>query len=181
MNMTLVSLSDILEILDVSGWSKLNQGNSQNVYKNFLMESLSLFRHVKYCESFLKGGFIVVTDMILSVVSIFLNLMVMMAIKEEEELSSRRFSLVLTNLCSSNVLNSSLVKSLAIVHNSYMVAAGVTRSEVPLCLVYVLSWRVTWATLPWTIVLGCWLTTLQSIKVANTRPTDGDPPRFNVR
>ena len=90
------------------------------------MESLSLFRHVKYFESFLKGGFIVVTDMILSVVSIFLNLMVMMAIKEEEELSSRRFSLVLTNLCSSNVLNSSLVKSLAIVHNSYMVAAGVT-------------------------------------------------------
>ena len=45
MNMTLVSLSDILEMLDVSGWSKLNQGNSQNVYKDFLMESLSLFRH----------------------------------------------------------------------------------------------------------------------------------------
>ena len=40
MNMTLVSLSDILEILDVSGWSKLNQGNSQNVYKNFLIEPL---------------------------------------------------------------------------------------------------------------------------------------------
>ena len=125
-----------------------------------------------------------VTDMILSVVSIFLNLMVMMAIKEEEELSSRRFSLVLTNLCSSNVLNSSLVKSLAIVQNSYMVAAGKTRSEVPLCLVYVLSWRVTWATLPWTIVLGCWVTllqSLQSLKVANTRPADGDPPRFNMR
>ena len=42
MNMTLVSLSDILEILDVSGWSKLNQGNSQNVYKNFLIDIKSV-------------------------------------------------------------------------------------------------------------------------------------------
>ena len=47
----------------------------------------------------------------------------------------------------------------------------------PLCLVYVVSWRATWATLPWSIVLGCWVTLIQSLnglKVASTLPVDSD-------
>ena len=111
-----------------------------------------------------------VTDMIMAIVSIFLNLMVMMAIKDEEELAaktktqqsvgggSRNLSALLTNLCTSNIAAAALVKSIAIVQNSYMVASSKSSSEIPFCLLYTLSWRATSATLPWSIVLGCWLT-----------------------
>ena len=111
-----------------------------------------------------------VTDMIVAIVSIFLNLMVMMAIKDEEELAaktktqqsigggSRNLSALLTNLCTSNITAAALVKSIAIVQNSYMVASSKSSSEIPFCLLYTLSWRATSATLPWSIVLGCWLT-----------------------
>ena len=120
-----------------------------------------------------------VTDMIVAIVSIFLNLMVMMAIKDEEELAktqqsggggSRKLSVVLTNLCTSNIAAAALVKSIAIVQNSYMVASSRSSSEVPFCLLYTVSWRATSATLPWSIVLGCWLTlarALDNIQVIN--------------
>ena len=65
--------------------------------------------------------------MIIAFVSICLNIMVVMAIKEDEEISGKEFSLVLTSLCSSNMIGAALVKSIAIVQNSYMVAAGRTK------------------------------------------------------
>ena len=65
-----------------------------------------------------------VTDMTIAVVSIFLNIMVMMAIKADKETSGVMFNMVLASLCSSNMVGAALVKSLSVVHNSYMVAAG---------------------------------------------------------
>ena len=130
-----------------------------------------------------------VTDMIVAIVSIFLNLMVMMAIKDEEELAartktqqsggggSRKLSVVLTNLCTSNIAAAALVKSIAIVQNSYMVASSRSSSEVPFCLLYTVSWRATSATLPWSIVLGCWLTlarALDNIQVTSRISTGWD-------
>ena len=116
-----------------------------------------------------------VTDMILAIVSILLNLMVMMAIKDEEELvaktktqqsvggGSRNLSALLTNLCTSNIAAAALVKSIAIVQNSYMVASRLNRSETPFCLLYTVSWRASSATLPWTIVLGCWVSLTRAV------------------
>ena len=125
----------------------------------------------------MQGGFVVVTDMIIAIVSIYLNLMVTMAIKEEDELTqsvggATKLSALLSNLCTSNIVAAALVKSIAIVQNSYMVAASLTSSEVPFCLLYTVSWRATSATLPWSIVLGCWgsLTrALTNIQVFNNR------------
>ena len=42
------------------------------------------------------------------------------------------------------------------------------RSAVSLCLVYMVSWRATWAALPWSVVLGCWVTlftAMENVKV----------------
>ena len=71
--------------------------------------------------------------------------------------------MLLTNLCTSNIAAAALVKSIAIVQNSYMVASRLTRSDTPFCLLYTVSWRASSATLPWTIVLGCWLTLTRAL------------------
>ena len=65
-----------------------------------------------------QGGFVVVTDMIVAIVSIYLNLMVMMAIKAEDQLDMAeslgggvQLSVLLTNLSTSNIAAAALVKS----------------------------------------------------------------------
>ena len=104
-----------------------------------------------------QGALVVVLDMTLAVTSIFFNIMVITAIKEKEEMLCDTFNIVLVNLCSSNLLAAVMVKSISIVHNGYAVAAHVLESEIAFCLLYTFSFRLTWAILPWSIVLGCWL------------------------
>ena len=165
-NMTEVSA--ILSIFDVSRWSSLHQG--MIILDIMCNSNLIVFK-------LFQGGFVVVTDMIVAIVSIYLNLMVMMAIKAEDQLDMAeslgggvQLSVLLTNLCSSNIAAAALVKSVAIVQNSYLVASRLTRSQIPFCLLYTITWRATSATLPWSIVLGCWVTlsrALDNIQVIN--------------
>ena len=120
-----------LSLLDVNSWTLMNQ-----------------------------GALVVVLDMSLAVSSIFFNIMVITAIKKEEELLGKTFNLVLVNLCSANLLGAVLVKSISIVHNGYAVAAHVLETDVAFCLLYTFSYRLTWAVLPWSLVLCCWLSLL---------------------
>ena len=127
--------STLLSLLDISSWTLMNQ-----------------------------GALVVVLDMSLAVCSIFFNIMVITAIKEKEEMLGNTFNLVLVNLCSSNLLGAVMVKSISIVHNGYAVAAHVLQSDIAFCLLYTFSYRLTWAVLPWSIVLCCWLSLIPRIK-----------------
>jgi hypothetical protein len=107
-----------------------------------------------------QGALVVILDMSLAVISIFFNIMIISSIRDKEEMLDSTFNLVLLNLCSSNLLCAVITKSISIVHNGYAVAANVAHSEIAFCLIYSFSYRLTWAVLPWTIVLLSWLSFL---------------------
>ena len=107
-----------------------------------------------------QGALVVILDMSLAVISIFFNIMIISSIRDKDEMLDSTFNLVLLNLCSSNLLCAVMTKSISIVHNGYAVAANVTQSNVAFCLIYSFSYRLTWAVLPWSIVLLSWLSFL---------------------
>ena len=121
--------------LDVNGWTLMNQ-----------------------------GALVVVLDMSLAIISVVFNLMVITSIKEKEEMLGVTFNLVLINLCSSNLLSAVMVKSISIVHNAYAVAANTTESDIAFCILYRFGYRLTWAVLPWSVVILSWLTLIPRIK-----------------
>ena len=107
-----------------------------------------------------QGALVVILDMSLAVISIFFNIMIISSIRDKEEMLDSTFNMVLLNLCSSNLICAVITKSISIVHNGYAVAANVAHSEIAFCLIYSFSYRLTWAVLPWTIVLLSWLSFL---------------------
>lgn len=56
--------------------------------------------------------------MLMSITSMLLNIMVIMAIREDDRMSEDKFNISLVNLCSSNLVSCVFVKSISIVHNS---------------------------------------------------------------
>ena len=119
-----------------------------------------------------QGALVVVLDMTLAVTSIFFNIVVITALRQKQEMLSNTFNLVLLNLCSANLLSAVLVKSISIVHHGYSVAANVVTSNIAFCLLYTFSFRLTWAVLPWTIVMGSWLTISPRIRRIQVRDND---------
>ena len=124
-----------LGILDVEGWTLMNQ-----------------------------GALVVVLDMSLAIISVIFNLMVITSIKERVAMLGVTFNIVLINLCCSNLLSAVMVKSMSIVHNAYAVAANSTDTDIAFCILYRFGYRLTWAVLPWSIVILSWLTLLPRIK-----------------
>ena len=61
------------------------------------------------------------------------------------------------------MLGAVLVKSISIMHNGYAVAAQVLETDVAFCLMYTFRYRLTWAVLPWSLVLCCWLSILPRV------------------
>ena len=110
-----------------------------------------------------QGGLVVVLDMTITVFSVIANLVVITSIREKEEMLAVEVSLLLANLCASNLLSAILSKSIGIVHNGHAVASNSLRSSLAFCPIYSFSWRLTWAVLPWTIVLLSWLSVLPRI------------------
>ena len=121
--------------LDVDGWTLMNQ-----------------------------GALVVVLDMSLAIISVVFNLMVITSIKEREDMLGVTFNLVLINLCCSNLLSAVMVKSVSIVHNAYAVAANSTETDIAFCILYRFGYRLTWAVLPWSLVILSWLTLLPRVK-----------------
>ena len=119
---------------------------------------------IENVKKIISGGIVVILDMSLALISIVTNLMVITSIREKESLMSKTFNLVLVNLCCSNLLNAVLVKSITIVHHAYAVTANVTQTDVAFCLLYKFSSRLSWAVLPWTIVVLAWMTLTPTFK-----------------
>ena len=134
------------------------------------LQNISLFINVSAWSYPHQGGLVVVTDMLMSITSMLLNIMVIMAIREDDRMSEDKFNISLVNLCSSNLVSCVFVKSISIVHNSYMVAANTSTSSVPFCGLYTVSWRATWATLPWTIVVISWILLLNKFYQKTLKP-----------
>ena len=117
-----------------------------------------------------KGGVVVITDMVLALTTIITNLMVVTGIKEQKT-TIGMVHLVLGNLCLSNLLSAVLVKSISIVHHGYVVAANTTKSSVAFCSILTISYRTTWAALPWTIVTLSWIVVVTFVKETLVRIT----------
>ena len=49
------------------------------------------------------------------------------------------------------------MKSISIVHTGYVVAINTTRSDLAFCNTMVLTYRATWAVLPWTVFVLSWI------------------------
>ena len=117
-----------------------------------------------------QGAFVVVVDMSLAIFSVVFNLMVITSIKEREDMLGVTFNLVLLNLCSSNLLSAVMVKSISIVHNAYAVASNSTQSDIAFCILYTFGYRLTWAFLPWSVVVLSWMTLLPRARRLQVRP-----------
>ena len=116
-----------------------------------------------------QGGMVVVSDMLLAVSSVVVNLMVITAIKEKES-GVNLHHLLLANLCLSNLVSAVLVKSISIVHHGYVVTLNSgTHSSVAFCNIMVVCYRITWAILPWTLVAFSWLLILSLVKENKVR------------
>ena len=111
-----------------------------------------------------RGGVVVIADMTLAVCSVVVNLIVITGIQEKEA-TMGMFNLVLGNLCFSNLTSAVLVKSISIFHNGYAVAANTTQSNIAFCNIMILSYRATWAVLPWTVFTFSWMVFFTYIKV----------------
>ena len=111
-----------------------------------------------------QGAVVVVLDMVLAIISVIFNLMVITPIKEKGEMLGVTFNIVLINLCCSNLLSSVMVKSVSIVHNAYAVAANSTETDIAFCILYRFGYRLTWAVLPWSLVILSWLTLLPRVR-----------------
>ena len=121
-----------------------------------------------YLNPLQRGGVVVIADMSLAVCSVVVNLIVITGIKEREA-TIGMFNLVLVNLCLSNLTSAVLVKSISIVHNGYAVAANTTQSNIAFCNIMIVSYRATWAVLPWTIFTFSWLIFASFVKVDQVR------------
>ena len=113
--------------------------------------------------------YMVVTDMVLGLISVLLNLMVLTALREKPKLLGETHNLVLANICGSNLMAEVLVKSFSIVHQGHAVAARVLQSNIAFCTAYIFSYRATWATLPWSTALLAWIKPYIRIKHIQVR------------
>ena len=117
-----------------------------------------------------RGGVVVITDMVLALTTIVTNLVVVTGIKEQK-VTIGLIHLVLGNLCLANLFSAVLVKSISIVHHGYVVAANTIQSSVAFCSILTISYRTTWAVLPWTIVALSWIVVVTFVKETLVRIT----------
>ena len=106
--------------------------------------------------------FIVTVEMTLGVIGIFVNLMVVSAIRSQDSLQENTSNLLLANLCFSNLIVSFLVKPISAVYVAYALTTGENDVGLAFCSLYTLAFRTTWLVFPFTMVVLCWnsLTTL---------------------
>ena len=67
-------------------------------------------------------------------------------------------------MCFANLLSAVMVKSISIVHNAYAVAANTSQSNIAFCMLYIFGFRLTWAVLPWSILVLSWLSVLPRLR-----------------
>ena len=100
--------------------------------------------------------FLVVMEMTIGVVGIFLNLMVVSSVRNEDSLQESTRNLLLANICFSNLVVSFLVKPISAIYVSYALSTGEWSVGLAFCSLYTLSYRTTWLVYPFTILALCW-------------------------
>ena len=94
--------------------------------------------------------------MTLGVIGIFVNLMVVSAIRSQDSLHEDTSNLLLANLCFSNLIVSFLVKPISAVYVAYALTTGENDVGLAFCSLYTLAARTTWLVFPFTMVALCW-------------------------
>ena len=105
---------------------------------------------------------LIVMEMTLGVIGIFINLMVVSTVRNEDSLQEDTNHLLLANICFSNLVVSFLVKPISAIYVSYALSTGEWKVGLAFCSLYTLAFRTTWLVFPFTMVALCWnsLTTL---------------------
>ena len=70
------------------------------------------------------------------------------------------------------------MKSISIVHTGYVVAINTTRSDLAFCNTMILTYRATWAVLPWTVFVLPWI--LLFCNEEQTESGSQQPEKSNV-
>ena len=109
--------------------------------------------------------------MTLGVIGIFINLMIVSAIRSQDSLQEKTSNLLVANLCFSNLIVSFLVKPISAVYVAYALTTGDEDIGLAFCSLYTLAFRTTWLVFPFTMVALCW-NCLTNI-CCRTQPTDG--------
>ena len=94
--------------------------------------------------------------MTLGVIGIFVNLMVVSAIRSQDSLQEKTSNLLLANLCFSNLIVSFLVKPISAVYVAYALTTGENDVGLAFCSLYTLAFRTTWLVFPFTMAALCW-------------------------
>ena len=107
---------------------------------------------------------LVFVEMFLGVVGIFLNLMVVSTIRDDDSLQESTTNLLLANIAFSNLIISFLVKPISAVYVSYSLTTSQGRVGLAFCTLYTLAYRTTWIVFPFTILALCWNTVSKNFK-----------------
>ena len=94
--------------------------------------------------------------MTLGVIGIFVNLMVVSAIRSQDSLQESTSNLLLANLSFSNLIVSFLVKPISAVYVAYALTTGENEVGLAFCSLYTLAFRTTWLLFPFTLLALCW-------------------------
>ena len=94
--------------------------------------------------------------MTLGVIGIFVNLMVVSAIRSQDSLQENTSNILLANLCFSNLIVAFLVKPISAVYEAYALTTGQNDVGLAFCSLYTLAFRTTWLVFPFTMVALCW-------------------------
>ena len=137
----------------------MNNSSNLDPYRESLLE-------LSHTE---EGALVVVLDMSLAILSVVSNIVIITAIRDQEELLCSTSSLILANLSASNLISAVLVKSISVVHNGYAVASNTVQSNIAFCLLYCFTSRLTWAILPFTIVALSWLSLGNRINILKVK------------
>ena len=99
---------------------------------------------------------LIVMEMTLGVIGIFINLMVVSTVRNEDSLQEDTNHLLLANICFSNLVVSFLVKPISAIYVSYALSTGEWKVGLAFCSLYTLAFRTTWLVFPFTMVALCW-------------------------
>lgn len=87
------------------------------------------------------GMQMVVMEMSLSFFAIVFNLIVFISIREKESLLESTVNMLLSNLCSANLVAAVFVKSIAVIYNGQAVAASLWEVGLPFCTIHTVTFR----------------------------------------
>ncbi|XP_023336570.1 uncharacterized protein LOC111707664 [Eurytemora carolleeae] len=100
---------------------------------------------------------LVVSEMILALVGIVLNLIVVSTVRNQESLQAHMHTLLIGNIAFSNLLVSFLAKPISAIYLSYAFSIREWQVGLAFCTLYTLTYHTTWVVIPLSILTLSWL------------------------